>query len=129
MDILWIKFIHITCAVISITGFFIRGLWMMQSSDRLQQRWVKTVPHVNDAVLLASAIYLAVYFHFSPLSQPWLAAKIIGLLVYIALGMLALKPGRSQRVKITAWVLALCAFSYIVGCALTKTPYSWLSLL
>lgn len=95
---------------------------MLNASPRLQQRWVKITPHINDTVLLLSAITLAVITHRNPLVETWLAAKIIGLLIYIMLGFIAFRLAKTRRVKITAWVQAQIVFAYIVAVALTKNP-------
>ena len=116
-----IKTIHITCVVLSFAGFFIRGIWMLRESAMLQQRWVRIAPQVIDTVLLLSAILLAVQLRFSPLEQPWLMTKIIALLVYIGVGLVALRLGRNRRIRLYAWVSGLVIFIYIVSVALTKS--------
>ena len=119
------KTIHVSCIVLSFSGFFIRGIWMLQGSATLQQRWVKTAPHIIDTLLLASAIVLAVQMRFSPLEHSWLMAKIIALLIYIGAGMVALRFGWSRNVRLGAWVFGLLTFSYIVSVALTKSVLGW----
>ena len=121
-----LKTIHVTCAVLSFAGFFIRGIWMLRDSALLQQRWVKISPQVVDTVLLVSAIMLAVQLRLSPMAQPWLMAKIIALLAYISVGLVALRFGRSKRVRLFAWLLGLLIFLYIVSVALSKSVTGWL---
>jgi uncharacterized membrane protein SirB2 len=58
----------------------------------------------------------------SPIKDPWLGAKVAGLLLYIGLGMIALKRGKTRKMKVTALVAAHIAFCYIVLVALTKNP-------
>lgn len=118
-----IKATHITCAALSFSLFFVRGMWMLYSPQRLQRLWVRVLPHVIDTVLLASAIALAVLSRQSPLEQPWLAAKIAALLLYIGLGTLALKRGRTRAVRAGAWIAALCVFGYIVAAAYARSPW------
>lgn len=119
------KAIHVSCIVLSFSGFFVRGIWMLQGSAKLRQRWVKSVPHIIDTLLLASAIVLAVQMRISPLEHPWLMAKIIALLVYIGVGMVALRFGRNRNVRLGAWVFGLLTFLYIVSVALTKSVLGW----
>ena len=123
--IVTIKTIHVTCVVLSFTGFFIRGVWMLIDSPLLRQRWVKTVPHIIDTLLLVSAIILAVQMRFSPLEQPWLMAKIIALLVYIGAGMVALRFGRSKTVRLYAWLFGLATILYIMSVATSKSVLGW----
>jgi uncharacterized membrane protein SirB2 len=122
-----IKSIHVACVVLSFTGFFVRGIWMMQESVRLQERWTKILPHVVDTLLLTSAIILAVQWRISPLEHSWLLAKIIALLVYILVGMVALRHGRSKKVRVLAWLFGLLTFLYIVSVATTRSVLGWLS--
>ncbi len=117
-----IKTIHVLSAAISILGFFLRGMLMMFESSLMQTRWIRVIPHFVDTVLLVTAISLAVQFGFSPANSPWLTAKIIALLVYIGLGFVALRLGKTKQVRIVAWVAALVVFAYIVAVALTKSP-------
>jgi hypothetical protein len=62
----------------------------------LQQPLVRVLPHIVDTVLLASAIAMAVISAQYPFAAGWLTAKLIGLLIYIGCGTMALKRGRSQ---------------------------------
>ena len=62
----------------------------------LQQRWVKIVPHVVDTLLLVSALTLVFGSDQYPFEQPWLTAKVLALIVYIALGTIELKGGQNQ---------------------------------
>jgi hypothetical protein len=57
------------------------------------------LPHVVDSCLLLSAIGLAWMAGQYPFVHGWLTAKIVGLLAYIGLGMLALKPGRPLALR------------------------------
>lgn len=105
-----------------------RGLWMLSDSPRLNLRWVRVVPHLVDTLLLGSAIAMAVISAQYPLAQDWLMAKLIGLLVYILCGMMALRHGRSKATRAIYFAAALLAFSYIVSVAITRSPlgvFSW----
>lgn len=117
-----LKMIHVASVILSYLLFTLRGVWMMQDSSALQRRWVKIVPHVIDTVLLTSAIALAMTIQQNPLNDAWLGAKVAGLLLYIGLGMVALKRGKTRKVRITAWIAAHAVFFYIVLVALTKSP-------
>jgi uncharacterized membrane protein SirB2 len=122
MSYLALKYLHLSCVVLSYALFFVRGVWMMRSSSLLAQRWVRIVPHVVDTVLLASAVAMTVAISQYPFTAPWLTAKLIGLIAYIALGMIALKRGRTRRVRVAAWFAAQLVFFYIVAVAVNKNP-------
>lgn len=120
MNYLFVKYLHITCAVSSGSFFLLRGIWMLRESDMLQQRWVKVLPHIVDTLLLSSALIMVFWSAQYPFVQPWLTAKVLALLAYIGLGTVALKRGKTKAVRIWAFVAALATFAYIVAVALTK---------
>jgi uncharacterized membrane protein SirB2 len=117
-----VKYVHLAAVAASFALFFLRGVWMMLGSAQLGRRWVRVLPHINDTVLLAAGIWLAFMLREAPGASSWLTAKIVALPVYIALGILALRPGRSKRLRVGAWLAALAVFGYIVGVALTRSP-------
>lgn len=128
MDYLTLKLIHQGAVAISITGFFARGAGALAGAAWARRRMARTVPHVVDTVLLATAIALAWMLRLDPLATPWLAAKIVGLLAYIGLGMMALKPGRPIALRAAAWIAALLCFAQIAATAITKDPLGLLAL-
>lgn len=113
-------YVHVCTAFASIAGFFVRGIWMMQSSSILQMRWVRIVPHVNDTVLLLSAIALAIITTQYPGPSAWLNAKIIALIIYIVLGIVALNRGKTKGIQIASWGFALLTYAYILTVAFSK---------
>ena len=116
-----LKMVHVGSAVVSLGLFVVRSMWMM-ASPRLDRHWVKIVPHVIDTALLASAIALAVMIGNYPGTHGWLTAKVVGLVIYIVLGSIALKRGRTRAVRVSAFFAALVVFGYIVTVAITKSP-------
>lgn len=124
---LLLKHLHITCVVISVLGFFLRGVWMLRDSPMLDRLWVRVVPHVNDTLLLAAAIGLSVELKQYPFVHGWVTAKVIGLLAYIGFGMFALRRGRSKAVRTAFWLASLASFAYIVSVALAKNPLGFLA--
>lgn len=120
MDYTLLRLLHTGTVFVTLALFLLRGFWMLLDSPRLSQRWVRILPHVNDTLLLAAAIGLLVVAEIDPLNQPWIMAKIIGLIAYIGLGTVALKRGRTKAVRVKAFVAALGVFAYIVAVAVTK---------
>jgi len=104
MSYVAIKYIHIAATIITISGFLLRGYWMLIGSDSLQHRVT-----------------------LNPFTQSWLLAKFAGLITYILLGTIALKRGSTLRIRAAAMVGAVSAFAYILGVALTKSPLSWIA--
>jgi len=117
-----IKMIHLTSVVLSITGFMLRGYWMMIESPLLQTKPAKILPHIIDTCLLASALLMVYMSAQYPFVQPWLTVKVFALIAYIILGTIALKRGKTRQQRIIAWFLSVLVFAYIVLVALTRTP-------
>lgn len=120
MDYPTIKLIHESAVTLSFAGFFARGLGMLRNAAWVRHRLAKTLPHVVDTVLIVSAITLAWMLRLTSASAPWIAAKIGGLVVYIVLGLFALRFGRTKAVRAGAWLLAMLTFLWIVSVAITK---------
>lgn len=122
MEFATLKLVHQVAVVLSFAGFFARGAGALMDAAWVRSRVARTLPHVVDTALLLSALTMLWSLQLSPAATPWLLAKIVGLLVYIGLGMLALRPGRPRGVRALAWVAALLSFSWIVSVAITKSP-------
>ncbi len=116
-----LKLLHQLAALISISGFLLRGGLMLADSTLLRQRWMRTWPHFIDTLLLLSGLWMACNLQLHPGNSHWLAAKLIALLVYIALGFFALRLGKTRRIRMMAFAGAIVCFAYIVMVAITRT--------
>ena len=68
---------------------------------------------------------MAVMSRQYPFDAPWLTAKLLILVLYIVLGTMALRLGKTRRQRIVYGLLALLSAGYIVSVALSRTPASW----
>ncbi len=114
------KGIHVLSVVCSISLFFVRGIWHLRDSPRLGHRWVKIVPHAVDTLLLASAGWLMVITQQYPGVVDWLTVKLVAVVVYIGLGMVAFRFARTRSLRLAAWLSALLVFALIVWLALSR---------
>ena len=119
----WIKLIHISMVTITVSFFIIRFFWMIKYPALLQRTWVKKFPPIIDTTLLASGITMAILSQQYPLEQSWLTAKVIALIAYIVLGMIALKWGKTLPIRIMAGIFALASVGYIISSALSRSPF------
>ena len=124
-----LKLVHMTAATLTIAGFVLRGFWMLSDSEKLQHPLVRVLPHIIDTVFLLAGIGLIMTLHLPVLLPGWLQIKIAALLAYILLGTIALKRGKTKRIRTIAFVLALLTFAYVVGVALSKSAASWIAIL
>ena len=118
-----LKALLVTFVVASASLFFARGILMLTRPAALQARWARIAPHIVDTMLLAAAIGMLVVGRIDPFGSSWLMAKLIALVVYIGLGTVAIRRGRTRTVRWVAWLLALLVLAYIVAVALTKRPW------
>ncbi len=128
MDYSTVKLIHQSAVALSVSGFFVRGLASLRGAAWVQGRLAKSLPQGVDTVLLLSALTLAWLAQLTPDRAPWLLAKVAGLVVYIALGMVALRPNRPRAVRAIAFVGALATVGWIISVAILKTPWGVLAL-
>lgn len=124
MDYLSVKTLHVSCVVISISLFVLRGVLQLQSSPWRQWAVLRRLPHIVDTVLLGSAVWLAWRIGQYPLVDGWLTAKVLALLAYILLGRHALGKNTPKSQRLPFFVAALLSVGYIVGVAITRSP-SW----
>ena len=122
-----LKYAHVVAAVTTISGFVLRGYWMLVDSKILQHPVTKIAPHIIDTVFLHAGSGMMWLLHLEPLKQPWLIAKFTGLVVYVLLGAVAIRRGPTKQIRTIAFASAVAVFAYIVGVALTRSPLSWLS--
>ena len=121
MDYATLELVRQVAVLLSISGFVARGLAALAGQAWVRHRAARTVPHVVDTALLASAMALAWMLRLNPLDTPWLLGKIIVLLAYIALGVVALRPGLPLPLRSAAFVAALLCFAQIAATALSKS--------
>jgi uncharacterized membrane protein SirB2 len=121
------KLIHLLCVALSILFFAGRGVVMFYDASFTGRRWVRRVAESIDTVLLFSGIALAWLTEQLPWEDAWLGAKLILLLLYILLGMVAFHWGRSQMVKMAAWIAAMGTYAGMVSVALARNPWPFVT--
>ncbi|MCG6656883.1 SirB2 family protein [Halomonas campisalis] len=124
---LLIKHLHMTTAGLSLALFILRAWWSVREAPALQRRWVKVLPHLNDTLLLTLGVVLMTLLSMWPHQHPWLAAKIVALLLYIGLGTVAIKRGATPVIRGAAALAAVAVFLYMLGAAVHSDPLSWLA--
>ncbi|MBK0416557.1 SirB2 family protein [Chromobacterium haemolyticum] len=116
-----VKHAHMGFAYLSILLFAVRGGLMLGGKQHLLAlKPVRILPHVIDTLLLGCAIALVVMGGWPILQSPWLLAKVVGLVLYVALGTIALRRGKTPQTRLIAFLCALAAVFYIVLVAKTK---------
>ena len=123
-----IKFVHVLCVVLSGSLFALRGAMMLAGSRLSNHALLRIASYAIDTTLLTAALMLITILHQYPFAQAWLTAKVLLLVVYIVLGVFALRRGRTRRVRAICYFAALAVFVTIVSVALAHNPLGWLSV-
>ena len=117
-----IKAAHILLAITSGSLFAGRGLGVLLGARMPTARWVKRLSIGIDTALLVAALLLLSVLHLNPFTTPWLATKLLLLVAYIVLGVLALGRARSTRGRLLAYVAALLCFVMMFSIAQMRDP-------
>ena len=119
---LLLRHAHIGCAILTIALFVLRGGLMLAESPWQRNIVLRYLPHVIDTVLLTTALMLTTVSHQYPFSTGWVTMKVVLLVVYIVLGSIALKRGRTRAVRIAAFAAALATVGFLVTVARAHHP-------
>lgn len=115
-----VKFIHVITIHISITLFVLRFLMDDQGLHVWRSRPWKALPHINDTVLLISAVSLLFITGWQIFVHFWITVKVGLVVVYIVLGWFAMRVSLARRYRWIAFVMALGVFALIYTFALQK---------
>jgi uncharacterized membrane protein SirB2 len=122
-----LRHVHIACAIVSVALFVLRGGLMIAESRWLQILPLRVLPHIIDTVLLTTALMLTTVVHQYPFVQGWLTVKVVLLVVYILLGSIAIKRGRTRPIRIAAFVAALATVGFLFTVARAHHPLGFLA--
>lgn len=116
---------HVSLVAASLALFCVRGIGVL-----LRQAWpLRPLPRVGsvviDTALLATGATLWQLLGLNPAVQTWLGVKLLLLLVYIVLGTVALRRGRTPVIRAAAFAGAVATVGAMVGIALAHHPLGW----
>ena len=117
-----IKWLHIGCVLASGSLFSLRGSLMLCGSRNANHVVLARLSYVIDTTLLAAAVLLTVITHQYPLVQAWLTMKLLLLIVYVFLGVFALRRGRTRRARGGYLLAALLVYGFIISVAVAHDP-------
>ncbi len=79
-----------------------------------------------DSVLLTAALMLLTILPGAMFANHWLMVKVALVIVYVVLGVFALRRGRTPRMRAVCFFAALLVFATIIGIARAHHPLGWL---
>ncbi|HWJ05501.1 MAG TPA: SirB2 family protein [Steroidobacteraceae bacterium] len=119
---LQLRHAHITLAIVSVTIFTVRGLLMLAQSRHVQSPWLKYTSYTVDTLLLTAALMLTTIIHQYPFQASWLTTKVALLVLYVVLGVVALKRGPTLAIRASAFVAALLTVGFLFTVARAHHP-------
>jgi uncharacterized membrane protein SirB2 len=117
-----IRHVHVGAVIASGSLFAFRGALMLAGSRLANHAALRYLSYAIDTTLLTAALMLTTILHQYPFVQGWLTAKVLLLAVYIVLGSLALKRGRTRAIRAGCGVAALCVYVFIASIARLHDP-------
>lgn len=122
-----IRWVHIACIIASGSLFLLRGSLVLAGKQRIAMLApLRFLSYGIDTVLLSAALMLLTILPHAMFANGWLTVKLALVVVYIVLGSVALKPGRTARARTIAFVAALTVYLGIIAIARTHDPMGWL---
>jgi uncharacterized membrane protein SirB2 len=124
-----IKFVHVLCVVLSGSLFAVRGAMMLAGSRFTNHALLRYASVAIDTTLLTAALMLVSILHQYPFVHAWLTVKVLLLVVYIELGVFALRRGRTPRIRAACFAAAIGVFLFMISVAWTHNPRGVAALL
>ena len=117
-----IKQFHIFVALLSGSIFALRGAFALAGARWPQALPVKWLSYAVDTALLTAALMLLTILPWAMFGNGWLLVKVALVVVYVVLGVFALRRGRTRRTRAICYVAALLVFGTIYGIARAHHP-------
>ncbi|AVP98171.1 invasion activity up-regulator [Ahniella affigens] len=129
LSYMMIKHAHMASAMLSVLIFALRGAAVLAGSKLGNHALARRLSMGLDTCLLVFGVWLVVLLGLNPVAVPWLGVKLLLLVVYIVLGVFALKRAASWRGKLLCYIAALTTAVVIFGIARAHHVMGWLKLL
>ena len=119
---LQIKQFHVFVALLSGGLFAVRGAFLLGGARWPQALPVKWASYAIDTALLTAALMLLTILPWAMFANGWLLLKVTLVVVYVVLGVFALRRGRTRRTRALCYVAALLVFGSIYSIARAHHP-------
>jgi len=111
MDIYALTKAHSGMAYLVLLIYVVRGIMMLADSPLKNSRAVLAIASITTLALFGLGVFIAFEKQLS-FADGFVLTKIIGLLLFVAFGVIALKQGLSKSMASILWLLGLAAFVY-----------------
>ena len=123
-----VKAVHVGAVLVSGLVFLSRGL-LVQAG---RERWAQVAPvrlasYAIDTVLLTAALMLVAMLPGAVFANHWLTVKVALVIVYIVLGVFALRRAATRRAHALCLAAAVAVYLLVIGIALAHHPLGWIA--
>ncbi|RPJ67180.1 invasion protein [Alteromonas sediminis] len=116
------KHLHLTALVLSILLFVARFAMMQMQMQAANNKFMKIAPHIAYTVLVATAVWLCMLLSIYPFTTSWVTFKLLGLIAFIVMGLVAFKWGKTKLMQWVGFLGALAWLAVTAKVAVTKQP-------
>ena len=95
---------------------------MLLQSPFAQHPAAKWLSYINDSILLTAGLLLMQITRQYPLTHDWLSVKLFLLIIYIVLGMFALRCGGTLTARAGFFAAALSTYLFMFSVAKAHHP-------
>ena len=105
---------HFIFIWISLLFYLMRGGLVFANKP---SKTITTLSAISSMALFGSGIAMVFLISNISFANGWVMTKLVGILLYVSLGVIALKPGLSKPTAIFLWLLGLAVFAYTFAVA------------
>ncbi|AMK75866.1 putative membrane protein SirB2 [Methylomonas methanica] len=116
-----LKHIHLLFVAVLVISFIGRVALAELKPALLEQKWLKISPHIIASLVLLTGFALVFQGNWLSSEFAWIVAKLLVLVVYVGLGVLAIR--QSGRTRWLAFSGALFCLYYIAKVAVSKQVF------
>lgn len=122
-----VRLVHIVTALASGGLFVARGLALFAGAGWAMAAPLRYLSYTIDTVLLTAALMLMTIVQQYPFVHAWLTVKVLLVIAYIVLGILAFRKSLPYTVRLGCWSIAIAVFAFIISVARAHDPLGVLS--
>lgn len=116
------KHLHLTVLVLSILLFVARFVMLQMNAAAANNKIMRIGPHVAYTLLLLTALWLCVILNMYPFTTDWVTFKLLGLVAFVIMGLVATKWGKTRPMQWVGFIGALAWLAVTAKVAITKQP-------
>jgi uncharacterized membrane protein SirB2 len=116
------RLLHVSFVLASGSLFCLRGVLMLAGSAHANHVTLRWLSYAIDSALLTTAVLLMSLLHQYPIQQSWLTVKVLLIVVYIVLGIFALRRAATYQARAWCFAAAVLVYLFVISVARAHDP-------